>query len=198
MDETVKSEHAALSRAGDCYYLLEFFPGNRYGFQSGNDLVKNFKRQIDWCGAIALKRKEWAIRDAARLLRPAFASLVDFATTTLVPVPPSKIRSSPFYDDRVGRLLRLSCSSGADVRELIVCRGDRTPAHQSADRPSVGALLENYGLGEVGEEVVRERIVLFDDVVTSGIHFVACRRFLLERFPGREVIGVFLARRVLA
>jgi hypothetical protein len=217
MDEAVKGEHTALSWADDCYYLLEFFPGKRYGFQQDNDLFKNFKRRIDRPGGIALERKEWAIRDAGRLLRPAFASLIDFGVTTLVPIPPSKVRSDLFYDSRVLRLLELACPAGADIREMIVCCAHRAPAHHNVDRPSVAALLENYRLGDAApvEEAafagagafaggtafaapVRDRIVLFDDVVTSGNHFVACRRFLLEHFPGREVIGVFLARRVLA
>ena len=192
------SEHMALSWADECYYLLEFFPGNRYGFRADNDLIKNFKRRIDECGVIALKYKEWAIRDTAQLLRPALASLLDFATVTIVPIPPSRVRANLYYDDRVARVLRLASPAGADIRELIVCREDQTPAHHSATRPSVTSLLENYALGEVGVEPVRDRVVLFDDLVTSGNHFVACRKFLLGHFPGREVMGIFLARRVLA
>ncbi len=201
MDAVVKAEHAALRWTDECYYLLEFYPGKRYGFSADNDLVKHLKRRVDHSGMMALKQKEGALRDIANLLRPAVAALFDFGTTTFVPVPPSKRRADPFYDNRVAQLLRLACPASADIRELIVCREEREPAHFNAVRPSAEMLLENYMLEEGGAEVaarpVRERIVLFDDVVTSGTHFVACRQFLLTHFPGREVVGVFVARRVL-
>ena len=197
MEGAEKGEHAALLWTDECYYLLEFYPGKRYGFNSDNDLVKHLNRRVDRSGMIALKQKEGALRDIANLLRPALASLFDFGATTFVPVPPSKRRADPFYDNRVARLLRLACPASADIRELIVCREEREPAHFNEMRPSAGMLLENYVLGEVGDGPVRERIVLFDDVITSGNHFVACRQFLLTHFPGREVVGVFVARRAL-
>ena len=214
IDIAVKAEHAALRWPDDeCYYLFDFYPGRRYGFDPGNDLVKNFKRRVDRSDGAALNRKDWAMQDIAYLLGPALTSLFDPATTTFVPVPPSATRSSPLYDDRVAELLRLACPARADIRELVVCREEREPVHFSAERPSSEELLANYELGEgaggVGElgaaalnaaaaaEPVRERIVVFDDVITSGNHFVACKRFLLGHFPGRQVVGVFVARRAL-
>ena len=197
MEGAEKGEHAALLWIDECYYLLEFYPGKRYGFNSDNDLVKHLKRRVDRSGMMALKQKEGALRDIANLLRPALASLFDFGATTFVPVPPSKRRVDPFYDNRVAQLLRLACPASADIRELIVCREEREPAHFNEVRPSAEMLLENYMLGEVGDGPVRERIVFFDDMVTSGNHFVACRQFLLTHFPGREVVGVFVARRAL-
>ena len=148
------------------------------------------------------------MQDVANMLRPALAALFDPATTTFVPVPPSPARSSPLYDDRVAQVLRLACPATADIRELIVCREEREPVHFSAERPSAAELLANYALGEgaggIGAAAadgaagpVRERIVVFDDVITSGNHFVACKRFLLGHFPGRQVVGVFVGRRVL-
>lgn len=214
IDIAVKAEHAALRWPDDeCYYLFDFYPGKRYGFDPGNDLVKNFKRRVDRSDGAALNRKDWAMQDIAYLLGPALTSLFDPATTTFVPVPPSATRSTPLYDDRVAELLRLACPATADIRELVVCRQEREPVHFSAERPSAEELLANYELGEgaggVGElgaaalnaaaavEPVRERIVVFDDVITSGNHFVACKRFLLGHFPGRQVVGVFVARRAL-
>lgn len=199
IDIVVKAEHAALRWPDDeCYYLVDFFPGRRYGFDRGNDLVKDLKRRVDRSAGPALGRKTRAMEDVASLLRPALAGMFDPATTTFVPVPPSAVRSSPLYDDRVVQLLRRSCPAFADIRELVVCREDREPAHFSATRPSAEELIANYELGEAGGAgTVPERIVVFDDVITSGNHFVACKRFLLGHFPGRQVVGVFVARRVL-
>ncbi|HEV2483184.1 MAG TPA: hypothetical protein VGS79_26140 [Puia sp.] len=200
IDIAVKAEHAALLWPDDeCYYLFDFYPGRRYGFNPENDFVKNLKRRVDRSAGLALKRKTLAMEDVAYLLRPALAALFDPATTTFVPVPPSLRHSSPHYDDRVAQLLRLACPASADIRELIVCREEREPAHFSEERPSATELFANYELGETdAAEPVRERIVVFDDVITSGNHFVACKRFLLGHFPGRQVVGVFVARRALA
>jgi len=208
IDIEEKAEHSALRLPDDeCYYLFDFYPSRRYGFDAGNDLVKNLKRRVDRSDGPALNRKDWAMRDVANLLRPALAALFDPANTTFVPVPPSATRSSPLYDDRVAHLLWLACPAAGDIRELIVCREEREPVHFSAERPSAEELFANYALGEggggsgapaaVAAGPVRERIVVFDDVITSGNHFVACKRFLLGHFPGRRVAGVFVARRVL-
>lgn len=203
-----KAEHAALRWPDDeCYYLFDFYPGRRYGFDPGNDLLKNLKRRVDRSDRPALNRKDRAVQHVADMLRPALAALFDPATTTFVPVPPSPTRSSPLYDDRVARVLRLACPVTADIRELVVCREAREPVHFGAERPSAEELFANYELGEVAGAIrapaaaaagpVRERIVVFDDVITSGNHFVACKRFLLGYFPGRQVVGVFVGRRAL-
>lgn len=196
MDEAALNMHSALTWTDDCYYLLDFTPRKRYGFHPDNDLIKNFKRRPDRSGFIALKRKEWATREIAYLLRSALAGVVDFAHSTIVPVPPSKVRSHPFFDDRVLQVLRMACPADADIRELIVCRSDQEAVHERDNRPSLPELFANYALGVVGSAPVRETVVLFDDVVTSGRHFVACRRCIREHFPERDVVGVFLARRL--
>jgi predicted amidophosphoribosyltransferase len=204
MDESVLSEHAALGSTEECYYLLEYLPGKRYGFSWENDAIKHLKRRKDRSQGIALRWKEQAIREVGDLLRPALCEVIDFATTTIVPVPPSRVRPDEFYDDRVMQLLRRACPTGTDIRELIVCREGRVAAHESERRPGVEELIGNYelgpldGAGTADGSPVLERIVLFDDVITSGNHFMACKRFLLRHFPGREVAGVFVARRALS
>jgi hypothetical protein len=39
-----------------------------------------------------------------------------------------------------------------------------------------------------------KQIILVDDVLTSGGHYVAARMALEKRFPGVRIFGVFLAR----
>ena len=36
-------------------------------------------------------------------------------------------------------------------------------------------------------------IVLFDDVIASGNHFTACKRFLLQHHPATHITGIFIA-----
>ena len=69
-------------------------------------------------------------------------------------------------------------------------------AHAGGRRLGPEELVE---LLEVDEEAVEprpRRIVVVDDVVTTGAHFVAARRILVGRFEGVGVVGVCLARRV--
>src|SRR6185437_17082136 len=79
--------------------------------------------------------------------------LIDFAATTLVPIPPSKCRTNPLYDDRLLRVLRLACPADADIRELIINKTDLQPAHKSGEdyRPSVQAIFGNYALPAPGK-----------------------------------------------
>lgn len=39
-------------------------------------------------------------------------------------------------------------------------------------------------------------MILFDDVLTSGAHFQAAKRKILEYCPQTEVIGFFITRRI--
>lgn len=43
---------------------------------------------------------------------------------------------------------------------------------------------------------LRETVVLFDDVLTTGKHFKVCLRKIREVRPNVPVVGVFVARRV--
>jgi hypothetical protein len=48
------------------------------------------------------------------------------------------------------------------------------------------------------ERPVRERIVVFDDLLTSGKHFKCCERRLQQCLPQTPVLGLFLMRRAPA
>jgi hypothetical protein len=40
-----------------------------------------------------------------------------------------------------------------------------------------------------------EKLVVFDDLLTTGCHFKAIAQILGERFPNKHVVGPFIARR---
>ncbi|MEX1366594.1 MAG: hypothetical protein AB1Z98_25945 [Nannocystaceae bacterium] len=42
----------------------------------------------------------------------------------------------------------------------------------------------------------QQSIVVFDDVLTTGSHFKAMQQVLTTAFPGVDVLGLFVARRV--
>jgi predicted amidophosphoribosyltransferase len=184
-------QHWSLEPSDECYYLLEYTAGDRR--TGAHNLIHDLKKPLDtpWKDL----QKESAIREAARILRPALYEFIDFGAVTIVPVPPSKIRSSPLYDDRVLRMLRRACPQDADIRELIITRADMPASHETTRRPSSFRIEKNYVLNRSAAPVLPDTVVIFDDVITAGSHFAACKRFLAKTCGPRRYIGVFLARR---
>lgn len=125
-----------------------------------------------------------------------------------VPVPPSKCRSDPEYDDRVIQILRefereSKCQGHNPLAlELVEQKANIRAAHASPDdRPSIGELANNYEIcdDELARlhESGRKRIYVVDDMLTTGAHFKAMQKVILNAgIPGVKVIGIFIARRI--
>ena len=147
-------------------------------------------------------RPEWrykqkAINEAAVAFR---ASLNDSASDrlTFVPIPPSKIKGDPLYDDRLTQMLRgiFSQDSSLDIRELVVQTANTTPAHNLDVRPRPEDIRALYRIDEELAEPTPRTIALVDDILTTGAHFRAAHSTLSTRFPAAPVIGLFIARRM--
>jgi hypothetical protein len=62
-------------------------------------------------------------------------------TLTFVPIPPSKARGDPLYDDRLEQMLRrIWPGQATDVRELVTQPVSTPAVHDSADRPTAAVL----------------------------------------------------------
>lgn len=72
-------------------------------------------------------------------------------------------------------------------------------SHEAAARPTPEDLYGELAFDPVAGRVEEPPglIMLFDDMLTTGAHFVAATRRLGEVFPGVRVIGSFIARRVV-
>jgi hypothetical protein len=191
-DETRK-DHYHMSADDDCYYFVEFIKGAGYG-PPGNSFINNLKKKPSRRGTYEWGHKLRAINDAAETMQ---RELPDewLENSTFVPIPPSKAKDHPEYDDRMSQVLS-KLGKDVDVRELVYQTESMDETHILLDRHSIETLVENY---EIDENKVRPKpthIVIVDDVVTAGKHFRAMCRILEERFPGVPISGVFLARRV--
>ncbi|MBX3710216.1 MAG: hypothetical protein KIT56_08715 [Gammaproteobacteria bacterium] len=72
-------------------------------------------------------------------------------SATWVPIPPSKAKSDPLYDDRLYRvLLKMKEHEGSlDIRELLLAQSSREAAHNpGAVRPKVQDHLANFVIDE--------------------------------------------------
>lgn len=200
VDELILPDHYYLGSSDDCRFLREYIP--HVGFSGGetNNLIGNFKKPVNRRGLPDWRYKERAIRQVAREL----ASALNFAWldkhATLVPIPPSKTKSHPLYDDRMTQALNLlgpMVGANCDVRELIVQVEDMEAAHTSDERPSPVEIRANYAIDENLVSPTPKVIGLFDDLLTTGAHFRAAKGLLQDRFSEVPIIGIFVARRII-
>jgi hypothetical protein len=78
---------------------------------------------------------------------------------------------------------------------MLVSDGSIPASHTAAQRPSPQRIYESLSI-DAGEAAkpAPNLVYLFDDVLTSGAHFVASMRRLREVFTDQPIIGNFVAR----
>lgn len=197
IDELTIGDHHYLTPADNCYYLMEYITGD--GYQNPvNNLIYNFKKSVDKKGTPQWVHKGLALRAVANYFKDIYVPMIDFKSATIVPIPPSKCKEDPLYDDRMTRVLKACCPAGSDVRDLILTRESHESSHSSGDeRPKLSDIQNNLMLDGTLLDGVKKDFILFDDVITGGTHFTACKNLLLEAYPEAKVYGMFIARRAL-
>jgi len=85
------------------------------------------------------------------------------------------------------------------VRGLLYQVRNTAPDHAVDVRLSADMLFDllHIDVAALKARPIRERIALFDDVLTTGKHFKCCERRLRQLLPCVPIAGVFLLRRVL-
>lgn len=199
IDDAVRGDHAYLTAEDKCYCLGEYQSRGGYGAGPVNSMISNLKKPVTKRGLPEYRHKESDIVRAGQLVRSILSEEAP-ANCTFVPMPPSKAKTDPLYDDRLVRVL-MTGQPALDVRELFVMRQSTRAHHEYAageKRPTPDSL---YGLLTIDEtclvQPLRPTVFIFDDVLTNGTHFKACKRLLLERVPACKVVGLFIGRRKL-
>lgn len=194
IDALALPDHHYLDEQDICYYAGEYTAGEGHAYSETNQLIHNFKKTLDKRGTAQWQYKEQAILQAARIFR---AAIRPDARITFVPIPPSRAKADPLYDDRMLRLLQAMCAGRhTDIRELVFQRQTLEAAHLSTNRPTPDELIFNYHLDESLVEPIPETIFVVDDVLTTGCHYKAVKFVLAQRFPDARIRGFFIARRV--
>lgn len=197
IDDALRGEHAYLLPDDVCYCMGEYQP--RAGFKASeiNNLISNLKKSVTKRGTPEYRFKDSAIIQANVMLRRAFGP-GGAESCTFIPIPPSKIANDPLYDDRLVRVLK-GGNPPLDVRELLSMRESVRAHHEFAQgekRPTVDDLYDLLMVNDACLEVaLKHKVILFDDVLTNGTHFKACKRKILDRIPGTHIIGLFIGRR---
>jgi hypothetical protein len=193
IDGLTRPDHHHLNAGDTCLFLGEYTARKGFSFSATNQLVLNFKKSVDRRGRPEWQHKERAILEVGH----AFAGAIQaawLASVTLVPIPPSKQKDDPLYDDRM--LRAIPAVQPLDIRELLVQRQTMEAAHDADVRPNPDQIAAGYQIDETLCQAAPSTIALFDDVITTGAHFVAARRVLQLRFPQARIFGFFIARRV--
>jgi hypothetical protein len=90
-------------------------------------------------------------------------------TLTFVPIPPSKARGDPLYDDRLEQMLRrIWPGQATDVRELVTQPVSTPAVHDSADRPTPAVLEGRYVIDRRLRDPAPQVIAVLDDVITTS------------------------------
>lgn len=198
IDESLRSDHYYLEEDDVCFCLGEYQSGGGFHASDVNRLISNFKKPVDRKNRPEYRYKEQAIDEVSERLRSSL-NKDQFPHCTFVPIPPSKCKTDPLYDDRLVRALR-SVGPEVDVRELLVSVKSTRAHHEftvGEKRPKPDELRRNLRIDqECLASPIRSAFVLFDDVLTTGAHFKACQAALNEHFPEHTVIGLFIGRAV--
>ena len=199
VDTLTRPDHSHLTEDDICYFIGEYTARKGYAYSDTNSLVLNFKKTMDRRGRPEWHYKERAIQTVAAAFRQALSPLNPEALDrlTFVPIPPSKAKEDPLYDDRLIRMLdAIRPEPPLDVRELVVQTTSTGAVHGGDVRPTPDEIAALYRIDEALAEPAPHLIAVVDDLLTTGAHFRAAQSMLSRRFPDAAVLGLFIARRV--
>ena len=196
IDDLMLPDHYYLSKDDLCYFLGEYTARKDHSYSYTNSLIWNFKKSMDRRGQPEWRYKAEAILQVAAAFKVALGEGA-LSGMTFVPIPPSKSKSDPLYDDRLTKMLNaIRPTPKPDIREIIVQQSSADAVHLSSDRPTPEEFANGYKIDESLTMPEPGCIVIVDDVITTGAHFQAAKKVLSECLPAVQIIGLFIARRV--
>lgn len=195
IDELTVSDHYYLNINNDtCWYMFNYTAGAGFSYSETNSLISNLKKDISRKGTPGYQYKAQAIKTIAE-----YFVEIECRRVTFVPMPPSKVKADPMYDDRMLRILQIAYNTNpeADVRELLLRTTNMTPAHLSGERPSIKQIEQSLAIDESLTTDIRGTIFLIDDVLTTGASFIAAKNVISRALPKTHVVGLFISRRAI-
>ena len=194
IDELTRRDHYYLGEPDLCYFFLEYSARHGRSFGATNELVSDLLRPENQVNFGPDVKKQRAIRRVAQLFKGAF-SAEQLAAATFVPLPQSRPRNHPEYDDRMQRVLR-SLAEAMDIRNLLEFSASRETGDTAAGRAGPEAWYTNMRVATSLCEPKPGTIFLVGDILTTGANFVAAKRRLKESLPQVPVYGLFAVRRI--
>ena len=173
-DDRTRADHAYLSATDQCWWLTEYVGGHRHLRGTSSRLIGSLKAVPSRIAFDRQRTRErrWAECALADLLRGAITRAWAEAATW-IPIPPSRVFLDVDHDQRLLPVLRRAFHGyDVDVRTILSLRVSTDPDHLSARRSSADALYQRLQIDPhtLAARPLRDRLVLFDDVVTTGKH----------------------------
>jgi hypothetical protein len=190
-----RPNHYYLTENDQCLFWGEYTARAGYGHSTTNQIIANLKKGSSLRHTAQWQHKVQAMDSVARIMKAAINPEA-LPRLTFVPIPPSKLKTDPEYDDRMVRIARQISPQG--TREMIHAIIGRETRHNSDNRRDPGELRATLQIDETQCALPPTHVFLLDDVITTGCSFMVCKQMLTDRFPGISVTGMFVARRALA
>ncbi len=200
IDEFILKDHFYLNSNDCCLFFTEFIKGQ--GFNgTGNQLITNLK--IKPSEIKRLHHKKRAVEDCVQLMIDGIG-LEKLQKWIMIPIPPSKSKSDPEYDDRLLQILSAIQGKGKqnsiqiDYIDLFSTITSRKQTSITDDkRPTPKEHIKNWHVDHSTLSRFKgNNIIIFDDVITTGSQFKAAKNLILQIFPQSNIYGIFIARRV--
>lgn len=198
IDKVGMANRRYLSGDDACF---DYMQRDSRGFNASpeNDLISNFKKDpFEYRDRPdVLKYKNGAIQSCSRYVTSFFRDrlyIFGDKRIALVQMPTSNPRDSERFDNRLDQVCWnvASCFENIGYAPVIDVRDSVTAAHRGGPRdPELlqGSLVMTGGLSPDTDIVV-----LFDDVLTMGGHYSACKNLLRQNmWTAPSVLGLFLA-----
>lgn len=193
IDQLYLSSHWFLSPEDECYHLMSYTASQGYDFNSENSLIFNFKKNVSKKGHSDWKYRESAITKIANSLTELDLNSI-FPLATYIPIPPSKVKGHPEYNERLIETLSKISNGNLNIKDVIRQKESTVAFHESGNRRNVEIIANNYEIDEESLAEIGDIIIIFDDVISTGAHYIAIKQLLKERFPENRIIGLFVAR----
>lgn len=188
-------DHSYLTSDDHCYYLLDYTSNEGFSYSDSNSLLLNCKKKMDKRGTSEWVYKERAILKLSRMIRNKLSS-ENLKKVSIVPIPPSKAKNDPMYDNRLFKILNYAYGDNADIIDCLEQKKSRIESHLRDPRPSIQDHMNGYLVNKDLMNNLRNIVILFDDILTSGSQYIACKNTILKYRKDVKIVGLFLARRV--
>jgi predicted amidophosphoribosyltransferase len=200
LDSDQISQHCDLEKNDKCLYLGEYLSNSGFRGSNTNKDILNLKKSPLDKTKRGYEYKAKAINKFASQINSIFEQKKTVANDyTWIPIPPSKTKDHEEYDDRLLLLLnQVPVLEKQNIIELLYTATSHVAVHKTlGSRPDIETLKQHFAVDSNLLPYCKNKIILVDDVLTNGTHFKACSQLIMECIPDVEIIGFFLARRVI-
>jgi len=204
IDELILRDHHYLIESDNCFFFAEYTSKKIYNFSKTNQLIHNLKKSPEKKNTDEWEYKLKAIKTCGKLLSNVFSNK-DISKYVFVPIPPSKCKTDPLFDNRLVQILEFAnkqelTSNKFNIIELILQENSIPSFHNinNDTRPDPLSLMAQYKIDQSILDFKPKKFIIFDDLITTGCHFKAVKWMLQEAYPDAKIFGVFIARRIFA